>query len=566
YLPEDATHIRASNKISIRSDGKTQQHERYAEKPAGAKLIASNYVLHTGEFFGLPGRVIFFLSSMLMPLFAITGWLLYLDRRKSQTVAKKTKRALRASTSDRASDKAAEWLIAFASQSGHAERLAWQTADVLQSGGMVVAVHPLNGITRDMLNGCERALFVVSSFGQGEAPDAAKKFERNVMRENISLSKLRFGLLALGDRQYATFCGFGRALHGWLSQQGAQPLFETVEVDRSDTGALEEWNQSLQDIGATGQGAWSDWKRLPSTKARFAERRLLNANSLGGPLFHVVLEPCEGLHWEPGDLVRVQPRNSERTVEYWLAHAGLDGKLIVSTSAGPCAFEDLLSRCVLPPVTKVNDQGLEAFVATLQPLVARTYTISSLKEEGRIELLIRQERLSGEQLGIGSGWLTEHASATASIDIEVQSNPNFHLPQDDRPLLLIGNGTGLAGLRALIKARAWRGHHANWLVYGERQERCDFHYREELEAWRTQDVISMDLAFSRDQTERIYVQHRLRQSAEQVRSWVAQGAAIYVCGSAVGMATGVDEALREILGVERLAVLNESGRYRRDVY
>jgi sulfite reductase (NADPH) flavoprotein alpha-component len=134
-------------------------------------------------------------------------------------------------------------------------------------------------------------------------------------------------------------------------------------------------------------------------------------------------------------------------------------------------------------------------------------------------------------------------------------------------MLLIGNGSGLAGLRGLLRARIGLGVRENWLLFGERNAAHDFLLRGELEGWQSAGWLArMDLAFSRDQQERLYVQDVLRAQADLVREWVERGAAIYVCGSLQGMAGGVHDALRDILGEDTLEQLAADGRYRRDVY
>jgi sulfite reductase (NADPH) flavoprotein alpha-component len=173
----------------------------------------------------------------------------------------------------------------------------------------------------------------------------------------------------------------------------------------------------------------------------------------------------------------------------------------------------------------------------------------------------------GGYLGIGSGWLTEHAPIGTEIALRVRSNTNFHMPRDARPMILIGNGTGLAALRALLKARIAAGHRRNWLLFGERHAAHDFLYREDIECWQMAGQIErVDFAWSRDQAERIHVQQRLREAAGELRRWVDAGAAIYVCGSLDGMAPGVDAVLREVLGDAPVERLREQDRYRRDVY
>jgi sulfite reductase (NADPH) flavoprotein alpha-component len=125
----------------------------------------------------------------------------------------------------------------------------------------------------------------------------------------------------------------------------------------------------------------------------------------------------------------------------------------------------------------------------------------------------------------------------------------------------------MAGLRAHLKARAAAGGGRVWLLFGERNAVTDLYYREEIEAWRSEGVIArLDLVFSRDQAERVYVQQRLAAEPDVLREWITAGAAIYVCGSLEGMAPGVETALSDILGSERLEELSAAGRYRRDVY
>jgi len=226
---------------------------------------------------------------------------------------------------------------------------------------------------------------------------------------------------------------------------------------------------------------------------------------------------------------------------------------------------EVLARGLLP--TALNGDSPQHLANSLEPLPYRAYSISSLPQDGCVHLLVRQARRDDGSLGLASGWLTAYAPVGAEIEMRVRANPNFRLPGDDRPLILIGNGTGLAGLRSHLKGRALAGHLRNWLIFGERNADRDFYYREEIEDWQARDVLErVDLAFSRDQATRMYVQHRLHMAADTVRAWLATGAALYVCGSIVGMAPGVEAALTHIIGPKALERLAAEGRYRRDVY
>lgn len=456
--------------------------------------------------------------------------------------------------------------VIYASQTGFAEQLARQTLQSLQVAGMPARLDGIDGITADDLRSAGRVLFVASTTGEGEPPDMALAFSRLVMQQPVSLAGLRYGLLALGDSDYEDFCGFGRQLQRWLQASGAQSLFDPVEVDSEDEASLRHWQHHLAML--TGASDLPDWQAPKYQRWRLVERRLLNAGSVGDPCFHLALQPLQGsAGWQAGDLVEIGPCHAPARVAAWLSAQGLDGRVPVAYRKQRQPLAELLARCRLPEADEVDGLDEEAVAAFLQLLPHREYSIASLPEDGAIHLLVRRMRGRGGYLGIGSGWLTEHAPIGTEIALRVRSNTNFHVPRDARPMILIGNGTGLAALRALLKARIAAGHRRNWLLFGERHAAHDFLYREDIERWQMDGQIErVDFAWSRDQAERIHVQQRLREAAGELRRWVDAGAAIYVCGSLDGMAPGVDAVLREVLGDAPVERLREQDRYRRDVY
>ena len=566
YLLKDAPHPRALNQMTLDpASGQLKAVSRYADKGVGAQLLVSNYALHTGSYFGLTGRIIITVAALLMPLFFITGWLLYLDRRRK-------KREIRAARGEVASSTAAygsqgpAWLIGFASQSGFAEQLAWQTAGQLQSAGLPVRVQPLADMTEQDLNQSRNALFVVSTFGDGEAPDSARGFERKLLGRPLSLEKLNYAVLGLGDRQYQHFCGFAQRLHGWLAERGGSTLFAPVEVDSGDSAALQHWQQQLGEL--TGSTPTATWKAPEYEHWTLSQRDWLNVGSVGSKVFLLRLTSTSGTRWEAGDLVEVLPRNAQAAVEHFLAGLGIAADTPVQVEGlNETLGQALLSRQL--PASRSHLVGLhaQALVDALVPLAMREYSIASMPEDGSLELIVRQERHPDGSIGLGSGWLTEHAAVGASVSLRVRRNSAFHLPSESVPMILIGNGTGLAGLRSLLKARIAQGERRNWLLFGERNAAHDFHCASELKGWLASgDLARMDLAFSRDQAEKIYVQDCLREAAEELRRWLAEGAVIYICGSLEGMATGVDGTLNALLGEEGVQTLIEQGRYRRDVY
>ncbi|MCF5039181.1 flavodoxin [Pseudomonas sp. PA-7-1E] len=562
YLLTSSPHDRALNQINLDpATGEVKSHERYASKSLKAQLLTSVYALHTGSYFGLVGRIVLTVSSLLMPLFFITGWLLYLDRRRKKRQVRDARKGLTDNHSD-----APAWLIGFASQSGFAEQLAWQTAGQLQAAGLAVKVQPLGSVSRDDLSQSQNALFVVSTFGDGEAPDSARGFERSVLGQALPLKGLNYSMLALGDRQYEHFCGFARRLHFWLTNQGGTPLFTPVEVDSGDTLALQTWQQQLGQL--TGHAPAAAWPTAQYENWTLSQRTLLNPDSVGSSVYLLGLTSTSAHSWLAGDLVEVLPRNCPWAIEHFLAGLGLVGSDGVVIDGVAHTLDQALATRQLPE-NRTHLVGLhaQALVDALVPLGMREYSIASIASDGVLELIVRQERHPDGSLGLGSGWLTEHAALGSAISLRLRRNSGFHLPDAPVPLILLGNGTGLAGLRSLLKARIADGQQRNWLLFGERNIAHDYLCQDELQGWLASgDLALLDLAFSRDQEEKIYVQDRLRESADVLRKWLADGAAIYVCGSLQGMATGVDQALKDILGNEALERLIEQGRYRRDVY
>ncbi len=448
-------------------------------------------------------------------------------------------------------------LIAYASQTGFAEYLAQQTAQAMGTK-QELRLLSFDDLTLADLQAAQQVLFIVSTTGEGDAPDCAARFMRQ-MAQAAQLDHVRYALLALGDRAYADYCGFGHHLDRWLKQSQAIPLFDVLELDNGDPETLKQWQDQLRQLGAvTADTAWQG----PDFDAwMLAQRQQLNPDSSGSPAFHIALRPrFEGAMWQAGDIAEIVPCNSAAAIETFLEKNGLSAR------------DDLLLALQSRQLPDGNGESLhgqttEAVLAGLKPLPVRDYSIASLPQDGQIELLVREHHRPDGALGIGSGWLISHLPLGQDVNLRIRVNRNFHAEESDYPMILIGNGTGMAGLRAHLKQREILKRTRNWLIFGERNAAQDMFYREDLERWQDTGFLpELDLVFSRDQRERIYVQDRLRARAQLLRSWLDMGARIYVCGSLDGMAAGVDAALGEILGEDGVEALLNQRRYRRDVY
>lgn len=404
-------------------------------------------------------------------------------------------------------------LVAFASQTGLAEELAWKSARSLSEAGAPARVVSLGDLSAAELKAASRVLIIAATTGEGDPPDSLSRFVRQTMAAPADLAGVTYGLLALGDRTYAEYCGFGRALDGWLKRSGAEPIFDRVEVDNGDTGAIRHWQHLLGlMIGATVQ---ADWTPPAYDRWTLVERVHLNPGSPGGEAHWLAFEPVDHTPvWKAGDIAEI---------------------------------------------------GLPARDGQASP-GSREYSVATLPGSGRAEFIIRRMTHPDGTPGLASGWLTHDLAVGDGIDMRIRTNRNFHGPDAAVPLILIGNGTGLAGLRAHMLERG-DTHGGAWLLFGERTRAHDALLDGELTAALASGRLTrLDRAFSRDAGDGRYVQSLIAENAREVQDWIDRGAAIMVCGSLEGMSKGVHAALEAVLGADRLLELTETGRYRRDVY
>ena len=232
------------------------------------------------------------------------------------------------------------------------------------------------------------------------------------------------------------------------------------------------------------------------------------------------------------------------------------------------------------PLTDIMPQG---FVSALRPLQPRLYSLASslaaAPDEAHLTVAPVRYDLHGEQrCGVASGLLADRAQPDTMLPVYVQSNPHFRLPADDAPIIMIGAGTGVAPYRAFMQEREVRGAGGkSWLFFGERNFRTDFLYQTEWQTWLKDGTLGrMDVAFSRDSNEKIYVQHRMKEQSRDIFAWLEAGAHIYVCGDAADLAPDVHNTLIDIVTTEArtgreaatdyVRSLQSDHRYQRDVY
>lgn len=372
----------------------------------------------------------------------------------------------------------------------------------------------------------------------------------------------------------------------------------------------------------------STYDRRNPFPAPILDNLVLNGRGSGKETRHIELSLEDaGLSYQPGDALGVYPQNHPDLVATIIEKLALDPEENVSLGETDTTLAKallhyreitLLTRPLMEQwVAYSEDQALQQLVedpeqltewlrgrdlldlieawpvaglgadtltAMLRKLPPRLYSIASsqaaVEEEVHITVAtVRYEAHERMREGVASTWLSERLAADATIPVYIDANKNFKLPQDDdTPVIMIGPGTGVAPFRAFLQEREERGAGGrNWLFFGEQHFHSDFLYQSEWLAWRRQGLLDrITVAFSRDQAEKIYVQHRIREYAAEVWAWLQEGACLYVCGDADGMAPEVNEALIDVVAqesnrsrenaTEYLRDLAREKRYQRDVY
>jgi sulfite reductase (NADPH) flavoprotein alpha-component len=369
------------------------------------------------------------------------------------------------------------------------------------------------------------------------------------------------------------------------------------------------------------------WHRDHPYRAVLKSQRCLTGAGSDKDVRHIEIDLGDsGMQWQPGDTLGVWIHNDPELVAELLALAGLsgddkielDGKLFSLTTllsevleitqanpgfikhyaeatghpglqalaADAKALRSYLDKRQVVDVLKQfpGDISAAAFITCFRHLMPRQYSIaSSARVDARTlhltvgQVLYRQD----EELrkGAGSVYLGYRVRVGEQIPVFTVPNPNFRLPADaTAPVIMIGPGTGIAPFRAFLQERAASGASGpNWLLFGNPRRASDYLYESELEAWRQSGVLArLDLAFSRDQADKRYVQHCLQEQAAEVFRWLENGASLYVCGDARRMAEDVQNTLLDIVAQQGgmdasaarqyLVQLRQQKRYQRDVY
>jgi len=520
--------------------------------------------------------------------------------------------------------------ILFGSQTGTAESLAKKAAK--EAGKRNFAATVLDMAQTDLvkLAGEKNVLVITSTYGDGEPPDNAKALHAALAAGGVSLAGVRFSVCGLGDTNYTQFCQCAKDFDARLEKAGATRVSARVECDLDYEAKFNAWlGEALGAFalgGESGVGgselrvSGSESEAKAETASGFSRQRpysalLLTSRTLNGAgsakqVNHVEFDLGDsGLVYEAGDALGVYAHNCPELVNELLAVLGCDGEEAVPAPDGSSIplrralteFYDLgkpsdelrerFGGVVAHHVVDALAGGVGVkiapaeFVKTLKKLQPRLYSISSSPKAhpGQVHLTVgavRYEKDGRPRKGVCSTFLADRAQAGVTrVGVFVHSNKAFRPPANpDAPMIMVGPGTGIAPFRAFLEERRATGAKGkNWLFFGDQRAATDFLYREELDAMRRDGVLTrLDTAFSRDQAEKIYVQQRMLENAQELFAWLEGGAHFYVCGDASRMAKDVDAALHQVIeraggkskeqAAEYVEKLKAAKRYARDVY
>ena len=539
-----------------------------------------------------------------------------------------------------ASDSTKTLTILYGSQTDNGRGVAEELAQEASARGLATNLVSLADYKPANIKRESFVSLVISTHGEGDPPDDAELFHEFLMSNKApKLDDLKFAVLALGDSSYVNYCQTGRELDSRLKELGAEQILPIVECDLDYEDPASRWSQDVIKSLPDELASAAEVSRLHAVKpvAPYDKHRPFGAEVLTNQKItgaqsskdvrHVELSlEGSGLSYEPGDSLAVIADNPPQLIEELLAALGFTGdeEVTIKDSTIPIrdalrteleitapslaflkSYADLAGSEELLELLESGRQLAEyldkrqiidivrEFPATLSPadfagvlrkLMPRSYSIASspLANPDEVHLTVsavKYQAFGTEHWGAASTMLSDRIAEGDKVSVFVDANPRFRLPADGQtPIIMIGPGTGVAPFRAFVEQRAELGASGkNWLFFGDRTFHSDFLYQLEWQRFLKRGILQrMDVAFSRDQADKIYVQDRIREHAADVWAWLQQGAVLYVCGDAKQMAGDVHDALIDVLVTQAdyvaesaedyLKDLRRAGRYQRDVY
>lgn len=513
-----------------------------------------------------------------------------------------------------------KFTILFGTETGNSKKVATEFATQAKKNGFKAKLTGLDQYRLTDLEKEEYVFFVISTQGDGEPPLTAKKFYDHIHKEALKLDKMKYSILALGDTSYPLFCKAGEDVDNQLTKLGAKAVIPVQKCDTDYATDAASWFAQVMKLlneGGNSVGAAQPVAKKAKGKKHFSGTILTNINlndrDSSKQTHHVEIEAEEEVAYEPGDSLGLIPHNKKETVENILSLTGADGDTEIEFRNEKISLREALTRKIniiyLPervvkqyantvqqeiPDTRIDLLDLlriypvkdktqfEQVVSILEPMAPRLYSISSSPEAhgSEIHLTVARDKFSinnEQKFGLCSDHLCQ-LEPGIPVEFHIHKNNQFRLPAPDKDVIMIGPGTGIAPFRSFLAERDALGAEGrNWLFFGDQKFTSDFLYQTEIQNWAQTGVLSkVNLAFSRDQKSKIYVQHRMLENADELWQWIDGGAHIYICGARNPMSTDVENTLLQIIerqggktipeAIEYLEKLKDENRFLLDVY
>jgi len=511
--------------------------------------------------------------------------------------------------------------IVYGTETGNSKRLATDFAAKAKQNHVHAKVVGMDQYRLTDLSKEEYLLAVISTHGEGEPPAAAKKFYDHIHNNGFKLEKLKYGVLALGDTSYPLFCKTGEDVDLQLNKLGGNRIVPLQKCDLEYDEEADQWfNNVLKNLTAKK----TDVAVVTPAFAPIAKKgkqaytgkvlTAINLNDKGSnkETYHIEIEAV-GLEYQCGDSIGILAENDSQVVTDIIAAANIDGnkslefkkdkftiyellkrkiniihlteRLVQQYAAAtghtiPAGRADLLELVKKYPVK--NALQFEEILVGLNAISPRLYTIASspAAHEGEVHIVVVKDTYrvnDKKRFGLCSDYLSR-LKVNSTQHFFVQPNKRFRLPAENKDIIMVGPGTGIAAFRSFLAERdATDATGRNWLFFGEQYFASDFLYQTEIQNWYETGVLNkVNLAFSRDQEEKIYVQHKMLQHGAELYEWLNGGASFFVCGKKHPMSTDVENTLLKIIeqygnktaeeAKKYLDHLEEEGRYEKDVY
>jgi sulfite reductase (NADPH) flavoprotein alpha-component len=527
--------------------------------------------------------------------------------------------------------------ILYGSQTGNAKGVAEELKSKLDQKGLPSQLVAMSSYRIQQLKKEKWLVVITSTQGNGEPPEDAFDFYEQFLSKRAPKAKdLNFSVVGLGDSSYEFYCQTGKDFDKRLEELGATRFLDRIDCDLDYEDAVEAWEEkfiaevtpkleaqtNVIPIHST-QAAPSKWTKANPFLAELLTNQKITGRNSDQDVRHIEISLEEsGISYQPGDALGIKAKNSETLVQNILELLAIKPDTQLAQHGNKTVLELLINDYELTLLhpgflkswgelnqhkelidlnreqqtqyldnyqiidiikTFPGQPSAEDFISTLRKLTPRLYSISSsanaFEEEVHITVAkVEYDAFGFKHYGHASSFLVNQTGDEAKVNVYISENTSFRLPENNEaPIIMIGAGTGVAPYRAFLQERESQGHTGkNWLFFGARHFKSDFLYQSEWVNYRKSGLLThIDVAFSRDQKEKIYVQHLLEKQGKEVFDWLENGAHLYICG-AIQMGDDVHQALISLIQKQKhcekeaaetyLTELRKAKRYHKDVY